>query len=49
MDKHTQNNNSNLDWMVHWSLKGYNPRSSQVKLINKINFAIGEGYKNIIL
>ena len=44
-----ENNNSNLDWMVFWSLHGCTPRSSQVKLINKINWAIGEGYNNIIL
>ena len=44
-----EDNKSNLDWMIYWSLKGHNPRSSQVKLINKINHAIGEGYKNIIL
>lgn len=44
-----ENNNSNLDWMIHWSLHGYYPRNSQIKLINKINWAIGEGYKNIIL
>ena len=44
-----ENNNSNLDWMVYWSFKGHNPRNSQIKLINKINWAIGEGYKNIIL
>lgn len=43
------NNNSNLDWMVYWSFKPHNPRSSQIKLINEINWAIGEGYKNIIL
>lgn len=41
--------NSNLDWMIHWSLTEFNPRPNQVKLINKINFAIKEGYKNIIL
>jgi Rad3-related DNA helicase len=44
-----ENNNSNLDWMIHWSLDGHYPRNSQIKLINKINWAIGEGYKNIIL
>ena len=44
-----ENNNSNLDWMVYWSLPKYTPRPSQIKLINKINWAIGEGYKNIIL
>ncbi|WP_295113195.1 helicase C-terminal domain-containing protein [uncultured Methanobrevibacter sp.] len=44
-----QNNKSNLDWMVFWSFKGHTPRNSQIKLINKINWAIGEGYKNIIL
>lgn len=44
-----ENINSNLDWMVYWSFKGHNPRNSQIKLINKINWAIGEGYKNIIL
>jgi len=43
------NNNSNLDWMIHWSLTEHHPRNTQIKLINKINFAIGEGYKNIIL
>lgn len=43
------NNNSNLDWMVYWSFKPHNPRSSQIKLINEIKWAIGEGYKNIIL
>lgn len=43
------NNSSNLDWMVYWSFKDHTPRSSQVKLINKINWAIGEGYRNIIL
>lgn len=44
-----ENVNSNLDWMVYWSFKGHNPRNSQITLINKINWAIGEGYKNIIL
>lgn len=43
------NNNSNLDWMIHWSLTEHTPRNTQIQLINKINFAIGEGYKNIIL
>lgn len=43
------NSNSNLDWMVYWSLPMFQPRNSQIKLINKINWAIGEGYKNIIL
>ena len=43
------NTNSNLDWMVYWSLPKYSPRNSQIKLINQINFAIGEGFKNIIL
>lgn len=43
------NNYSNLDWMIHWSLPKYNPRNSQIVLINKINNAIGEGYENIIL
>jgi Rad3-related DNA helicase len=47
--KNNENTNSNLDWMVHWSFKGHNPRNSQITLINKINWAIGEGYKNIIL
>lgn len=45
----TENNNSNLDWMIHWSLTGHHPRNTQIKLINKINLAINEGYKNIIL
>lgn len=45
----SKNSNSNLDWMIHWSLAGHHPRNTQIKLINKINFAIGEGYKNIIL
>ena len=44
-----ENNNSNLDWMIYWSFKGHNPRNSQIRLINEINWAIGEGYKNIIL
>ncbi len=44
-----QNNNSNLDWMVYWSFQPHAPRTSQVKLINEINWAINEGYKNIIL
>lgn len=43
------NDNSNLDWMVNWSLEGHSPRNSQIKLINKINYAISKGYKNIIL
>lgn len=47
--KNIENANSNLDWMVYWSFKGHNPRNSQIKLINEINWAIGEGYKNIIL
>ena len=45
----SENNNLNLDWMIHWSLKGFNPRTSQIRLINKINQAIIKGYKNIIL
>lgn len=44
-----ENAKSNLDWMVYWSLPQFQPRNSQIKLINKINWAIGEGYKNIIL
>ena len=40
---------SNLDWMIYWSLTGHNPRASQVRLINKINYAIQKGYKYIIL
>ena len=44
-----ENNNSNLDWMIYWSLPQHTPRNSQITLINKINWAIGEGYKNIIL
>lgn len=42
-------NNSNLDWMIYWSLPKYNPRNSQIKLINEINHAIKKGFKNIIL
>lgn len=48
-DKNALDNKSNLDWMIHWSLRGHNPRSSQVRLINRINHAIQSGYKNIIL
>lgn len=44
-----ENNDSNLDWMVYWSLPKYNPRNSQIKLINEINFAIKKGFKYIIL
>ncbi len=47
--KDNANNKSNLDWMIYWSFLNHNPRNSQIKLINKINHAIGEGYKNIIL
>ena len=32
-------NNSNLDWMIYWSLPKFNPRNSQIRLINEINFA----------
>ncbi len=49
MKNDSENNNSNLDWMIHWSLTGHHPRNTQIKLINKINLAINEGYKNIIL
>ena len=49
MSKESHENKSNLDWMIHWSLTGYNPRASQAKLITKINNAIQNGYKNIIL
>ena len=34
------NNNSNLDWMIHWSLTEHHPRNTQIKLINKLHFAI---------
>ena len=44
-----ENNSSNLDWMVYWSFQPHAPRAGQVKLINEINWAINEGYKNIIL
>ena len=44
-----ENNDSNLDWMVYWSLPKYNPRNSQIRLINEINFAIKKGFKYIIL
>lgn len=44
-----ENNDSNLDWMVYWSLPRYNPRNSQIRLINEINFAIKKGFKYIIL
>ena len=44
-----EKNYSNLDWMIHWSLPKYAPRNVQIVLINKINDAIGNGYKNIIL
>lgn len=44
-----ENNDSNLDWMVYWSFPKYAPRNSQIKLINKINFAIKKGFKYIIL
>ena len=44
-----ENNNSNLDWMIYWSFHGHYPRNSQIKIINEINWAIGEGYKYIIL
>ena len=44
-----ENGDSNLDWMVYWSLPKYDPRNSQIKLINEINVAIKKGFKNIIL
>lgn len=44
-----EDNSSNLDWMVYWSFQPHAPRISQVRIINEINWAIGEGYKNIIL
>lgn len=44
-----ENNNSNLDWMIYWSLPRYNPRNSQIRIINEINVAIKNGYKYIIL
>ena len=44
-----ENNDSNLDWMVYWSLPKYNPRNSQIRLINEINFAIKKGFRYIIL
>ena len=44
-----EDNNSNLDWMIYWSLPKFNPRNSQIRLINEVNFAIKEGFKNIIL
>ena len=47
--KDNAHNKSNLDWMIYWSFLNHNPRNSQIKLINKINHAIGEGYRNIIL
>ena len=49
MKNDSEDNYSNLDWMIHWSLTGHHPRNAQIQLINKINFAIKNGYKNIIL
>ena len=49
MKNDSEDNYSNLDWMIHWSLTGHHPRNTQIQLINKINFAIKNGYKNIIL
>ena len=49
MKNDSEDNYSNLDWMIHWSLTEHHPRNTQIQLINKINFAIKNGYKNIIL
>ena len=35
--------------MKKWSLKGYEPRTEQVKIIDEIESAMGSGYTNIIL
>ena len=35
--------------MEKWSLKGYNPRPEQEKIIDEILTAINKGYENIIL
>ena len=40
---------SKLDWMLHWSLPQYQPRVAQQKILNRIIWAIDNGYKNIIL
>lgn len=49
MKNDSEDNYSNLDWMIYWSLTEHHPRNTQIQLINKINFAIKNGYKNIIL
>ena len=40
---------SNLNWMFYWSLPQYKPRVAQQKILNRIIWAIENGYKNIIL
>ena len=40
---------SSLNWMFHWSLPGCKPRVAQQKILNRIIWAIENGYKNIIL
>lgn len=40
---------SNLNWMFYWSLPQHAPRIAQQEIINRIIWAIDNGYKNIIL
>ncbi len=40
---------SSLNWMFHWSLPQHTPRVAQQKILNRIIWAIDNGYKNIIL
>ncbi len=40
---------SSLNWMFYWSLPQYEPRPAQQKILNRIMWAIENGYKNIIL
>lgn len=49
MNNQKENSDSSLNWMFYWSLPQYTPRSSQTKIINRILWAIDNGYKNIIL
>ena len=45
----SEEKSSSLNWMFYWSLPGYKPRVAQQKILNRIIWAIENGYKNIIL
>ena len=38
-----------MDLDKYWSLHGYAPRAEQIKILNQIEYALNNGYNNIIL